>query len=230
MTSEQHARRARGRRSGRGRRSRRTGPCRRRARVARRPAAAGRPARRGRTGRCRCRRAAAPRDHQPAASRRSSRRRKAMQRRTSATTRARAPADAVDQRAEQRPEHDRRQQVGQQHGDDRPGGAEAVVGEQRQRDVARPVPEAGLRVRGEEAPRGRFGQRRRGTSGGDRRPARRKRRGTSRDPQATCTSTKTPNSRMQSPTLKTLCSGSDAGVAKTSPRNCELRVRRATAS
>ena len=51
-----------------------------------------------------------------------------------------APADAVDQRAEQRPEDDRREQLGEQDGGDGPGRVEAVVGEQRQGDTASPLP------------------------------------------------------------------------------------------
>ena len=60
----------------------------------------------------------------------------------------------------QRPEHDRREQVGQQHRHDRPGGAEAVVGEQRQRDVGEARAEARLGVGGEEAPALGVGERR----------------------------------------------------------------------
>ena len=61
----------------------------------------------------------------------------ARQRSTSATTAHVRQPIAVDERAEQRPEHDRRQQIGHQHGGDRPRRVEAVVGEQRQRDVRR---------------------------------------------------------------------------------------------
>ena len=103
--------------------------------------------------------------------------------------RAGPPAPPVHERAEQRAEQDGGQQVGQQHGDDRPGGPEAVVREQRQRHVGEPGAEAGLRVREEEAPAGRVRERRAQQLRHRRCGPRWKRRGTSRDPHATCTST-----------------------------------------
>ena len=81
-----------------------------------------------------------------------------------AEDRARAPAPAVHQGADQRPEHDGGQQVRQQHGDDGPGGAEAVVGEQRQRHVGEAGAQAGLRVGREEAAAGCVGEGRAQTS------------------------------------------------------------------
>ena len=60
------------------------------------------------------------------------------------------PARAVDQPAEQRAEQHRRGEVGEQHRGRAPGGAELLVGEQQERDVAGAGAERALQMGGEE--------------------------------------------------------------------------------
>ena len=67
--------------------------------------------------------------------------------------RAAEPAGAVDHAADQRAEEHGRQQVGEQHRRRRPRGADALIGEQHQRDVAGGGAQASLQVGGEEPAR-----------------------------------------------------------------------------
>jgi hypothetical protein len=65
-----------------------------------------------------------------------------------------APAGAVGELAEHRAEQHRRQQVRQHHRGRGPGGADPVVGQHHQRDIAGARAERALRLGGEEAPGG----------------------------------------------------------------------------
>ena len=67
--------------------------------------------------------------------------------------RAAEPAGAVDEAAEQRAEEHRREEVGEQHRRRGPRRADALVGEQHQRDVAGGGAQAALQVGGEEPAR-----------------------------------------------------------------------------